>query len=1337
MFTGKWHIHRMGLVDFWYYENQEFKFDNGHLLLRGSNGSGKSVTMQSFIPLLLDGNKNSERLDAFGTRSRKIENYLIEEDSDRTDRIGYLWMEFKRENEEIYKTIGMGMRARINKKTDAWYFVIEDQRRINRDVQLLRNQLALTQLELKNLLGGGSVYTSRSEYMQRVNQSLFGFENQNVYGEMISLLVQLRSPKLSNSLKPTALSLLLQNSLQPLSDEELRPMSDAISSMEEQKAQLDHLLQAKKAADQVNSIYCRYNRSVLREKLRKFNTQQQAQEKLNQNLKENQKQNMQISQQREELIQQEQKKRQLQKILQEEKAAIRDSDILQLVEQQAQGRQRCEELTKKHQIKQEISEKKSSRFQDVRVQQLKYQQQKERLEINLNELTKDLDEVQEILQLEDHPWLKQQLTEQPWQPLNTAPLVQRMNQELIWIKEGLQLFAQRSQIQGLAEGEQDQLLRIQDQQKNLENEMRKAHKQYDEIIEEMKSRFYQWSSHNQLMILDDHTHRQIIGWLLEYEQERHYYKITQKVSQLHNEKWQEIHKQLQQVRNEQQTLLEQRQKLQEELTSWKLQDDPQPERDAATQRHRQVLLEQGAVFCPLYQKLEFSDTCSAAVRGRIEEILRRSGLLDCILIEQKTLDRSQKKAGSADQLLWTNKTLSAINSVIIDETLLTPAGRRQLEEALGICLGEFEIFEQGYRWGSYEGWISEEEECRYIGQKTRQQLRQREIDRCLKALEQIDMQLNALQQQLQHIEHMEMILNQEAAAMPQEDDLSYALQEITDREYRFSQLELMAAEHRNRIDKWKSQIKELEQQLQSVAVKMNVPCQERLFHQHLESIEVYKNLLKNAEITREKQIMTAEQLAGALQEKENLQQDLDELGAEISQLDSELSVRKRQLDQIERQLKDKNAEQLQKRLEYIEQQLRRLPDEITELHSEVGKRELLLNQLKDNAIKVQKEIEAQTSMTARYEQMVKSELAGGYRYPGIELNQTWSQILKQLETLDTGKHRLSDLQTELQAQFQSQRIVLQDYSPSYRSVLAEDELEDIPARLELKAHFLSKSNMFEELIDYINSGIQENQILFQEQERQLFEEIMINTINEQIRRHIKKSREWIERMNQQMSSMKTSSGLRLSLVWKGRKAESENELDSRELIALLEKDAQVLRAEDRSRLSSHFRTRLEIAKKETEKEDNQLTFHQIMRQVMDYRQWFEFTIYYQKGDERKKEMTNNAFYSFSGGEKAMAMYIPLFSATAAKYSMANPDAPMLIALDEAFAGVDEKNINAMFELIDAFGFDYIMNSQVLWGDYPSVRNLHIAELHRPDNAHYVSVVDYIWNGSVRKAVVDL
>src|SRR5699024_11931635 len=59
-------------------------------------------------------------------------------------------------------------------------------------------------------------------------------------------------------------------------------------------------------------------------------------------------------------------------------------------------------------------------------------------------------------------------------------------------------------------------------------------------------------------------------------------------------------------------------------------------------------------------------------------------------------------------------------------------------------------------------------------------------------------------------------------------------------------------------------------------------------------------------------------------------------------------------------------------------------------------------------------------------------------------------------------------------------------------------------------------------------------------------------------------------------------------------------------------------------------------------------------------------------------ISNSMFGTFSGGEKAMAMYVPLFSAVVAKYEGGRADAPRLISLDEAFAGVDNRNIRDMF-----------------------------------------------------------
>jgi hypothetical protein len=55
-------------------------------------------------------------------------------------------------------------------------------------------------------------------------------------------------------------------------------------------------------------------------------------------------------------------------------------------------------------------------------------------------------------------------------------------------------------------------------------------------------------------------------------------------------------------------------------------------------------------------------------------------------------------------------------------------------------------------------------------------------------------------------------------------------------------------------------------------------------------------------------------------------------------------------------------------------------------------------------------------------------------------------------------------------------------------------------------------------------------------------------------------------------------------------------------------------------------------------------------------------------------------------------------------------------------------------LVEKLGFNYIMNSQSLWGDYDTVSSLSISELVRPKNAPYVAVVRYYWNGEERQLI---
>ena len=294
------------------------------------------------------------------------------------------------------------------------------------------------------------------------------------------------------------------------------------------------------------------------------------------------------------------------------------------------------------------------------------------------------------------------------------------------------------------------------------------------------------------------------------------------------------------------------------------------------------------------------------------------------------------------------------------------------------------------------------------------------------------------------------------------------------------------------------------------------------------------------------------------------------------------------------------------------------------------------------------------------------------------------------------------------------------------------------SRADIQAKLQGRTVSLFELSDAIAEQVDGNQRLLQKEDRELFEEIITNTIGSKIRAKIHLSEIWVKEMNTLMSQAedKTSNGFMLSLKWRYKESQQEGELSSRELIHLLKRDAALMTDVDRDKLTLHFRNRIKQAREWLSESNHTYTFHTMLREVLDYRQWFEFQLLFKKAGEKMAELTNNKFFALSGGEKAMAMYVPLFSAVVAKYRGARSDAPRIISLDEAFAGIDELNIREMFRYMIQFKFNFIINSQILWGDYDTVPQMRIYQLLRPQNVKFVTVVPYLWDGSKRICEAD-
>ena len=78
-----------------YYYDTEFDLSGGRLVLRGTNGSGKSRALEMLLPFLLDGDRR--KMDATGANKVRLQDLMKAGGDGHGNRPGYLWLELARD----------------------------------------------------------------------------------------------------------------------------------------------------------------------------------------------------------------------------------------------------------------------------------------------------------------------------------------------------------------------------------------------------------------------------------------------------------------------------------------------------------------------------------------------------------------------------------------------------------------------------------------------------------------------------------------------------------------------------------------------------------------------------------------------------------------------------------------------------------------------------------------------------------------------------------------------------------------------------------------------------------------------------------------------------------------------------------------------------------------------------------------------------------------------------------------------------------------------------------------------------------------------------------------
>jgi uncharacterized protein (TIGR02680 family) len=262
--SDRFRLTRGGILNVWQYDNQVFDFGGGRLLLRGTNGAGKSKTLEMLLPFVIDGDKS--RITASGRHHTSLLWLMLDGYSGQS-RTGYLWLEFQRPLDEggtETVTCGIGLRASESARAaTAWFFT--SPRRVGIDLHLTDPNGPLTMQRLRaEVESDGHFFDNNGtrRYREHVGQLLFGLPLDQ-YEDLLRLLYWLRQPQVGEDIDPRRLAEQLVQALPQVDEAAIRTAGDTFDQLEEFGEQIDRQERSAAAISTFLETYRSHARGVV------------------------------------------------------------------------------------------------------------------------------------------------------------------------------------------------------------------------------------------------------------------------------------------------------------------------------------------------------------------------------------------------------------------------------------------------------------------------------------------------------------------------------------------------------------------------------------------------------------------------------------------------------------------------------------------------------------------------------------------------------------------------------------------------------------------------------------------------------------------------------------------------------------------------------------------------------------------------------------------------------------------------------------------------------------------------------------------------------------------
>ena len=1339
--TDRFHLNRAGILNVWQYDDQEFSFADGRMLLRGTNGAGKSKTLEMLLPFVLDGDRARMTSSA---RHHTSLLWLMTDGYDGQTRIGYLWVEFARPGgdgtEEVF-TCGVGIRSSASARTATpWYFATTQ--RIGDDLVLEDDAGPLSRPRLEERIGGnGQVFEQARAYKEHVGRSLFGLATPQ-YDEVLRLLYWLRQPQVGEDIEPKKLGEQLLQALPQLDEQAVRAAGETFDELAAFGEQIDRRAAAAEALAMLSTAYAGYARTTVVCRAAEVVAA----------IKEEARRNAELRRCRRELAALETERDETDRSVGELRSGLeQDRRRIRSLEEspEARSQRRLTDLSGRANELDRAAGKAASAADRAA-------EQWSRREGRIVQTAADLVDRLQRLTGRVHSTARAG-RDSGVEALPTAPaalgadrladvgavehLVAALDSLLGELATAGQAVGRRQAAVSVVREALDAHAKAERECAGHERRAAEAEQRWEEArsahaaaesaaedeAESVWARLRAWVAEPaapELALPDELTPTVLEG----------FGEAARTAAAPRLERLRSGQQAATSIRDRAAAELAE---LAERRAAIEAEPDPAPPGPVLGRTPRVG----GAA---LWRLVDFRPEVAEDDRAGLEAALQASGLLDAwVRPDGAVLDADQR-----DTVLPVGPAQAARTILDVLQPDCSPDGdvtAAVVSAVLSrVALGS-EAADAMARVGLDGSWAlgplrgrAAKDRAQFVGATARAVERRRRLaeidasiatarathDEALRALTEVGAQIADLERWCYAVPPVQGLLQAWATAA--------ARAEVVARDHaahEAAQASVLTA---------RQTVTRLLEELRRLAVQNDVPDQVAALDALAERLRAVDRELS--------------QLAEGVGP---LQRDVRRWGEDRAELDAEAEA-----------VEVARSEAAEARL---------LADgvaaELAELNAAVG---ASVQQLRDRLVALQRAVSAAESRLTVAEKR-SLELVGRIGSAATEVRHAETAVAEQAEVRCAALRGLGEvagvpgmLASACGGDIPDATLLGQaagadpaDVVPADLRSLAEklaglggatgDEnavwrahseavsgpAADHEPRVVEYGRLLAVAGRDEggecpigDLATRVAAAVERDRGLLTERERERFEQHILGELGDAIRRRRVEAHELVDAMNGLLTGVTTSQGIRMRLDWRLR---DDVPGDAREAIDLLAQPVGALLPEERSTLRDSLHRLIEASRAEAP----ELSYGEHLAAALDYRRWFAFRIKYTRPETEGKWLELHRRSPLSQGEQKVLCYLPLFAAAAAHFTSlagAAPYAPRLVLLDDAFPKIDVRTHPLLFGLLVQLDLDFVITSERLWGDHETVPSLAIYEALRDPSQRGIAQYEYRWDGRALRAL---